>query len=148
MSELEAGREIDLLITEMMETKPATITAQSLRERERMTEWYSTHYGYSPDGWWRAEIGTNHNLDERNTYRAERDYEPVVWEPAKEPSSDIADAWEVVEKMRNPGFRLNKEGDWGCTFGGDHRFCAFADTAPLAICRAALLAEWMRDERE
>ena len=57
-------------------------------------------------------------------------------------------AWEVVEKMVpiKYGFNLAIEsppgpwGDWEVHFynGGTH--LAFADTAPLAICRAALLA--------
>ena len=63
-------------------------------------------------------------------------------------STDIAAAWEVVEKMVpiKYGFNLAIEsppgpwGDWEVHFynGGTH--LAFADTAPLAICRAALLA--------
>lgn len=55
-------------------------------------------------------------------------------------STDIAAAWQVVERMRNPDFRLNKDGDWGCSFGGELRFVGLAPTAPLAICRAALKA--------
>jgi len=61
---------------------------------------------------------------------------------------DIAAAWCVVEKMVpiKYGFNLAIEsppgpwGDWEVHFynGGTH--LAFADTAPLAICRAALLA--------
>ena len=63
-------------------------------------------------------------------------------------STNIAAAWEVVEKLTpfKFGFNLAIEsppgpcGDWEVHFynGGAH--LAFADTAPLAICRAALLA--------
>ena len=53
-------------------------------------------------------------------------------------STDIAAAWRVVEKMRSPDFRLNREGDWVCCFGGTVAFCGDGDTAALAICRAAL----------
>lgn len=55
-------------------------------------------------------------------------------------STNITAAWQVVERMRNPDFRLNKDGDWGCSFGGELRFVGLADTAALAICRAALKA--------
>ena len=55
-------------------------------------------------------------------------------------STDIAAAWLIVEKMRNPDFRLSKDGDWACCFGGTISYCGFADTAPLAICRAAMAA--------
>lgn len=70
-------------------------------------------------------------------------------------STDIAAAWEVVEKLRERGLHLdinNRQacdgvddmgGAWWAEFasadyavGGQ----AFADTAPLAICRAALAA--------
>lgn len=56
-------------------------------------------------------------------------------------STDIADAWEVVDKVPNPSqfFDCEKfEGKWTASFGG--QYVVAADTAPLAICRAALLA--------
>jgi hypothetical protein len=68
------------------------------------------------------------------------------------PSTDIAAAWLVVEKItaRNPpfhespewGLELRQIGDgWGVRLYGSHvpMLEAEADTAPLAICRAALL---------
>lgn len=59
-------------------------------------------------------------------------------------SKDIAAAWKVLEKtFINHGTvaRLSSSGEWGCTIGRlgsvhDGR----GDTAPLAICRAALKA--------
>ena len=63
-------------------------------------------------------------------------------------STDIAAAWEVVEKLCDEtGCDIVKvckrdpellRGDWSCNFG--RGFEAFGETAPLAICRAALLA--------
>lgn len=51
-------------------------------------------------------------------------------------STDIAAAWEVVEKLARPlTLVFHHDGRWDCTFaGGEH---ALGDTAPLAICRAA-----------
>jgi hypothetical protein len=54
-------------------------------------------------------------------------------------STDISAAWEVVEKLK-PQFQeitIDADKDWRCYFDSA---CAFAETAPLAICRAALLA--------
>ena len=72
------------------------------------------------------------------------------------PSTDIAAAWEVVEKfahtsrnlkareMQFSHFWINAypDGHWNCSLGQDNHpvIDAQADTAPLAICRAALLA--------
>jgi hypothetical protein len=71
------------------------------------------------------------------------------------PSEDIAAAWEVVENWRN---RCNGEGvvllswhseEWVCELGIWGVESGFrhapADTAPLAICRAALLAVGITD---
>ena len=78
-------------------------------------------------------------------------------------STDIADAWQVVEKLAGDGDEhpaciqkgLPAFGDhatpfevyknyagypgWTCYFA-DYEVCAHADTAPLAICKAALKA--------
>ena len=60
------------------------------------------------------------------------------------PSTSIADAWEVVLKLQ--GFSIGKvggSGEWCCScYGG----LASADTAPLAICRAALKAVLQKNE--
>jgi hypothetical protein len=65
----------------------------------------------------------------------------------KEYSDGIEEAWEVVEKLCNEsGCDVVKvckrdpellRGEWSCNFGRGYE--AFGDTAPLAICRAALL---------
>lgn len=55
------------------------------------------------------------------------------------PSTQIADAWLVVEKLAPLGQLLldgTLSGDWHCEVVGDTQ--AEAETAPLAICRAAL----------
>jgi hypothetical protein len=62
-------------------------------------------------------------------------------------SGDMNAAWMVVEKLCNEtGCDVVKvckrdpevRGNWSCNFG--RGFEAFGETAPLAICRAALLA--------
>lgn len=72
------------------------------------------------------------------------------WEPVPAYSTDIAAAWTVVDHWRNPrkpgGYgelALRCEGEprdglWVCNFGTKGK--GTATTAPLAICRAALLA--------
>ena len=70
------------------------------------------------------------------------------------PSEDIAAAWVVVEKLcRMTGCDVVKVckrdpevfDEWSCNFG---RGCeAFADTAPLAICRAAWAVRQLLETR-
>jgi hypothetical protein len=63
-------------------------------------------------------------------------------------STDIGAAWLVVEKMREQTHFINVEwtdSKWYCRiiwppFGEWHQIANSADTAPLAICRAALAA--------
>lgn len=69
------------------------------------------------------------------------------------PSTDIASAWEVVEKLKSDGHELyisTTYGQFDCTIVDDngepdenHSLtmlgAAHEETAPLAICRAALL---------
>lgn len=54
-------------------------------------------------------------------------------------SEDIGAAWKVVEKMgeKFDSLSLTISGKWKATVGA---FEATAETAPLAICRVALLA--------
>lgn len=62
-----------------------------------------------------------------------------IYSPYKEYSTDISAAWEVVEKL-GIIFQetcIDNDKDWRCYFDNA---CASAETAPLAICRAALLA--------
>jgi hypothetical protein len=57
-------------------------------------------------------------------------------------STDIAAAWQVVEKLK-PNYPLLDMyciGDWASSFGDGEWGYGYAETAPLAICRAALIA--------
>lgn len=57
-------------------------------------------------------------------------------------STDIAAAWQVVEKLRGRGhwvdIRDDKPSGWRVSFGEE--MTAHGNTAPEAICKAALLA--------
>ena len=64
-------------------------------------------------------------------------------------STNIGAAWQVVEVMHAKGFNVSITADhgwrtrWECCVmlpGGDRPNCKDADTAPLAICLAALFA--------
>jgi hypothetical protein len=168
VDELEAGPELDALVAELMEPKPAPVSANSLRATYREWVWCSVHGHPSPGGWWEAEIGTDHGPPED-------DDKPVTWVPAKEPSVEIAPAWEVVGALRAKGWivRVQEMPDGApFTLGAGWRpeenlelhrramcqlyaspalrkelgafhvrdIVAFAEAAPLAICRAALKA--------
>lgn len=66
-----------------------------------------------------------------------------IQEPIPAYSTDIAAAWEVVEKMTpGPGFYVTRAGGhgfWKAIFeDDDNEGKAYSLTAPLAICRAAL----------
>lgn len=77
---------------------------------------------------------------------------PKTWEDLDAPglprySTDIAAAWQVVEKLFAIGSFFSVESPnngvgWSCgiTRGRDTIEYILADSAPLAICRAALLA--------
>jgi hypothetical protein len=80
------------------------------------------------------------------------------YSPYKEYSSEIADAWEVVEKMQGDWWKMEfLTGIHVAEFEKPNMKCedqtyheAQADTMPLAICRAALLTtlEDMKDEKK
>ncbi len=64
-------------------------------------------------------------------------------------STNIAAAWQVVEKVRELTVSLNNADGWECCFSttngsflvaGDEEFYGRASTAPHAICLAALRA--------
>jgi hypothetical protein len=128
---MEAGREMDALVAEK-------VMGWTKGIREGMPPvWYTPE----PDGMWYV-----HRLC-------------VTWCPSA--PDRISDAWEVVEKLTAGGngcFELQRDfgGRFNASFyivlsdddprGEDGRYgnwqyeCEDADTAPLAICRAALKA--------
>jgi hypothetical protein len=119
---MEAGRELDVLVAEkvMGEIKPV----------------YSHEFHIEP----KWSIGGNwYCLPEYSSG------DICEWQP-KPFSTYIAAAWEVVEKIQSNGDVLSLtyledfgEMMWDVHFRIANTF-AYAPTAPLAICRAALLA--------
>jgi hypothetical protein len=115
---MQTGRELDALVA------------------EKVMGWWQGN------GWWRNSDGAGIKIVEwRYPDQLEAD---LRWEP----SAKICDAWEVVEKLR-----ADKEADfdlyapaWAGTanmMGGNWKamidgYAGVADTAPLAICLAAL----------
>lgn len=56
------------------------------------------------------------------------------------PSTDIAQAWRVLEHFRRNGYSVvlqTLKGRWVCSLNGELFCMEVADTAPLAICLAA-----------
>lgn len=66
---------------------------------------------------------------------------PHLTDKTWRPSTDIADAWEVVEKLADGTRTVHvwkpRNYGWGCSIGHSH---GEAYTAPHAICLAALRA--------
>ena len=114
---MPAGREMDVLVAEL-------------------ADWKKVPSADDPAGWcWLVPHGS--------TRASTTDSIPPF-------SSDISAAWQVVEKhphyfslhrSNETGFAPAPWGDtlWRCRFYAPGKFEAKAETAPLAICRAALL---------
>lgn len=97
---------------------------------------------------WVAEKVMGWNLEYRDgnySWRTGKRYKAYYFYP----SSYIVDTWEVVRKMHKQGYLMDIESGWekenievyNVKFYKPSSISnAFAPTAPLAICRAALLA--------
>jgi hypothetical protein len=117
---LEAGRELDTLVAEKV---------------MGWTKWRSPvvpRGSAEPDCWLTND-------------RTSPTFKIAHWSP----STDIACAWQVVERMRDRGFALELHYEFGCSIqwvadfsndGWSSTGEQLGDTAPLAICRAALAA--------
>jgi hypothetical protein len=139
------ARAIDERIAEMMEPRASLPrpTAHEARLRRwgqdpRRWTWYNVNGIDSPLGGWYAEIGSDCPVGDR---------EPIEWvlNPDREPSDDIGAAWLVVERMRALGYLAgvyipDDGAGWQAAFsnGDNDHGVRLADTAPLAICLAAL----------
>ena len=116
---LEAGREMDALIAEkvMGEKQPNYVHA-------------NLHMEY-------PETSTCGNWQCFNIFEHG---DICEWHP-KQFSTDISAAWEVVEMMGDKFDNVGHGEEWYCVYRPDEwGNIVYADSAPLAICRAALLA--------
>lgn len=94
--------------------------------------------------------GAKHDADYPNTYCFAQPESPAQGGEARNYATGMEAAWEVVEQLR-PRFEVTligaPDGLWSCEFKEPHprrrhyryHYVA-AETASLAICRAALLA--------
>ena len=136
---MPAGRQLDALIAEKVMGWEAIrvdyFGEDSSPRQNELEEWMAKN-----------------ELDSIGDYFIDVDKNFWVEDNDWQPSTDIHAAWEVVEKMRNNKYEpcVNGEcwtpiehrmGLWQADFqNGGPCHSARADTAPLAICRAALLA--------
>lgn len=121
---MEAGEKMDVLVA------------------ERVMGWHIV----SENGYLHWNDADNHFQCGVSIYDFEdaEDFHTLKWHP----SESILWAWDVVEKLCDiSGCDIVKickrdpellRGNWSCNLGMG--FEAFGDTAPLAICRAALLS--------
>ena len=132
---MEAGRGLDALVAERV----MRIAIMS-DERKRTAAW---GHGKSSPGNVKAVNGVFIYYNDRGGIKK-------VEQAFHRYSTNIAAAWEVVEKMRERGLDVsiaNREHNtWGVDFwrtvkrGEDRCWFGDAGALPLAICRAALLA--------
>lgn len=139
VDELKPGAELDLLVAEkVMGWKFYCV------KRGKYIHFIAQVPG-EPEPWKHSR-----NDSEDNYVRGcHADYNPmkhIMSMPDFHPSTSIADAWEVVEKM---GFNcLWKDATgWTCRFYGVRAAESSASTAPHAICLAALKAVMKESEQ-
>jgi hypothetical protein len=137
---MQPGPELDRLVAEkVMGWRRMTWIEQCSQSDDYVCEEYDSSMpdewcSLREDGLWIAQ----HLVEERNGY----------YEGAWTPSADIKKAWEVVEKLKSEGWSYSvsdhtlphatKWTGWHLAEFGD--FCDSAETAPHAICLAALKA--------
>ena len=128
VTQMEAGRALDVLIAEK-------VMGMAL------PDWTPTH----------GEVSSSHSSSLRSRWHLwpwEIRYwgteKPIQWEPRRY-SSDIAEAWRVLEKLKGGSFPMvsvncGEPGWWVVLYPATGSFTEtdYHETAPLAICLAAL----------
>ena len=122
--QMEEGKEMDTLIA------------------ERVMGWHIVKRENWSDIWEDAEGRYQHHVSS-DDYGDDEDFHLIRFHP----SESILWAWEVVEKLNTKAgitaFNIwrYEDNDWRCQFVNRHQNETIrAETAPLAICRTALLA--------
>lgn len=141
MADLKAGRELDALIAKKV------MGWRRMTYAERYAPRNPGSHGYGADrrltGFWHSS-----ELDSLGIYAevARAEYCDDYYEPSEawSPSTLIEDAWWVVDAIRHKYggalLHLHRNGDdtWWAIFGKDEDPGETGDTAPHAICLAAL----------
>ena len=133
IDKLEAGRELDALIAEKVMGWKWFLDAANLGSGPQY------RYLDEPKQWWNPP-----RLEWDGVSKIAIAHRPTEYQPP-EYSSDIAAAWEVVEKLREMGFPVHIQcGQYHYGVVGYRDVLkdewVWAKSAPLAICRAALKA--------
>lgn len=112
---------------------------------EKVMEWHKVLKGEKKDAWrdrWEDSEGHYmHPISRYDGYEDGEDFHTICWHP----SESILWAWEVVEELRKKELNLtlvqSRQGNWYATFMDVAGIIndTPADTAELAICRAALI---------
>ena len=143
---MEPGRELDALVSEIMEPKPInTLTYRQLEEIDRLKPSGGTYGCWSiesPCGWWEL------NIDWGDAARDGYTEEVPEYCPSKEPSEDISAAMEVFTHLGWQGTVGYSGTIWFCNIMNgfdDDGVAAYGEigdcsTASEAICKTVLLA--------
>lgn len=137
MSEYEAGRETDALVAEQV--MGLRVSAWSIHLVDSPADLAEKEWRpglFPPDDFPTEVLMADMDGDCPRREMLTED----GWAGIPRYSTDIAAAWEVVEKLRHLDPILSTDRcEWECGFGeGPTGHSAYAPTAPLAICRAAL----------
>lgn len=134
---MEAGRELDALIAEKVMGWHKGLCGEC-KNRPWLANDYLCSYWHDQNG-----KDTQNPINDIWTGGMSDNLEAKAWSP----STDIKAAWEVVEKMlENKYFRegfdltVTEPPGWTCNFGDDNTR-SYAETAPHAICVAAIKAK-------
>lgn len=148
IDELEAGRELDALIAKLLERR-----GEEYAYASNDNGLSGCAFSDRTNGPWYSIRAVEEWLAERQSKGTHQDYQIVRRVRFPCYSTDIAAAWEVVEKLMAYGYRYvmrgNFEGNGLHWCGFDHQEWADMNplfqsppcvSLPLAICRAALKA--------
>jgi len=143
------NEEINERITELFEKKPDQVSIKSLRDKLDISrdEWRYSYYQYD-NGYWKTSVGTEIDLDADGRYNSLLQNELCTWVSACDFVGTIEFAWDVVEKLKEHRFymEIDLTGKYFIMFGDNLDNSVIDDSAPLAICKAAL--QFMEDKRE